>query len=76
MSETAAQLLSTLLALPPEDRELIAHRLLESLGDGPDVEEDAAFLATLNRRIEEIETGKVQGVPAEEVFRRLREKYP
>jgi putative addiction module component (TIGR02574 family) len=76
MSEIAEQLMPTLLSLPYEDRELIIHRLYESLQEAPDVEKDPAFIADLNRRIEEIKSGKVQGIPAEEVFRRLREKYP
>ncbi len=70
MSDQAERLMPTLLALPPEDRELIAERLYESLDDDPE------FLAMLNWRVEEIKSGKVKGVPADEVFRRLREKYP
>lgn len=38
--------------------------------------EDALdFDAVLQRRIEELETGKVVGIPAEEAMKRLREKY-
>ncbi len=36
---------------------------------------DAAWAEEINRRVEEMESGKVKGVPAEEVFRKLREKY-
>ncbi len=74
MSDQAERLMPTLLALPPEDRELIAERLYESLHGEQD--DDPEFLAMLNRRVEEIKSGKVKGVPADEVFRRLREKYP
>ena len=35
----------------------------------------AAWKAEIHRRIEEIKSGKVEGIPAEEVFRRMREKY-
>jgi putative addiction module component (TIGR02574 family) len=75
MSEIAEQLMPTLLALPVEEREMIADRLYESVQGRPTTEVDPAFVVMLNRRIEEIKSGKVKGVPAEEVFRRLREKY-
>ena len=55
---------------------MIAERLYESLHGPNDAEYDPAFVAELNRRIEDIQSGKVKGVPADEVFRRLREKYP
>jgi hypothetical protein len=43
--------------------------------DEDDPESVAAFVAELNRRIEEIESGRVKKIPSEEVFRKLREKY-
>ena len=72
MSETAEKLMPSLRALSPEDRAYIAHRLLETLDEE---EEDAEFVADLNRRVEEIMSGKVQGIPAEEVHRQARERY-
>ena len=72
MSETAEKLLPTLYAMSPEDRAYIAHRLLETLDED---EEDAEFVAELNRRVEEITSGKVQGILAEEAHRQLREKF-
>jgi putative addiction module component (TIGR02574 family) len=76
VSTTAEQLLPALLALPAEDRQAIVHRLIESLDPESDVEGDPEFIAVLHRRVEEIKSGKVRGVPADEVFRRLRERYP
>jgi putative addiction module component (TIGR02574 family) len=35
----------------------------------------AAWKAELLRRVEEIMSGRVVGIPAGEVFRRMREKY-
>jgi putative addiction module component (TIGR02574 family) len=76
VSANAEQLLPALLALPPADRQAIVHRLLESLGESPGVADDPDFIAMLNCRVEEIKTGKAKGIPADQVFRRLREKYP
>ena len=72
MSEAAEKLMPSLCALSPEDRAYIAHRLLETLDED---DEDAEFVADLNRRVEEIMSGKVQGIPAEEVHRQARERY-
>jgi len=36
---------------------------------------DAALDAVLRRRIAEIENGRVQGIPAEQVIREMRAKY-
>lgn len=38
-------------------------------------EESPAFIAVLKRRVAEIESGKVKGIPAEKVFKKLRKKY-
>lgn len=60
------------LALPPEARAALAGSLLESLDPEP-VEEgvEAAWSEEIKRRIEEIDTGKVEMIPYEEVRRRL-----
>lgn len=36
---------------------------------------DPQWTEEINRRVEDLRTGRVKGIPAEEVFRRLREKY-
>ena len=46
-------------------------RLAEDL-HGTDPEIEAAWKAEIDRRIEEIQTGKVQGIPADEVSARIR----
>jgi putative addiction module component (TIGR02574 family) len=46
----------------------------ETLDDPTDVK--AAWTAEIRRRAEEIVSGKMVGIPFEEVDRRLREKYP
>jgi hypothetical protein len=43
--------------------------------DEDDPESVRAMVDLLNRRIADIESGRVKGIPAEEVHRKLREKY-
>lgn len=75
MTQTAEKLKAELSMLPADDRAELAYFLLCSLdGDtAPCGEEDLD--AVLARRAEEIRSGKVVGIPAEQVFRELREKY-
>jgi len=78
LSEAAEKLIPVLDALSEKDRAGLARRLLAGL-DGP--EEDpaqvrAAWVATIRRRVEEVRSGKAIGIPAEEVDRMMREKYP
>ena len=72
MSDAATQLMPTLLALPPEVR----LELAELLQDSVPFEIDPAFDAVLDRRRREIESRQEKGIPAEEVFRRVREGRP
>ena len=76
MSALAAALKPRLDELSVEDRAEIAAYLLESLGPEVDGAEDAAFDAELERRAEEMCSGKVEGELAEDVFARLRSHRP
>jgi putative addiction module component (TIGR02574 family) len=72
MSPDVSELLKKALALPPEARAALAGSLLESLDDEPaDEGVEAAWIEEIKRRIEEIDSGKVQMIPYEEVRRRL-----
>ena len=73
ISPQAAELLDKVLALSVEDRGVIIDRLVESLDAGP-VEEgvEAAWSDEIKRRVEEIQSGKVEMISGEEVDRRLR----
>jgi putative addiction module component (TIGR02574 family) len=78
LSEAAEKLIPVLEALSEKDRAGLARRLLAGL-DGPEedpAEVRAAWKAELTRRLEEIDSGKVQPVPIEEMFRRSRERRP
>jgi putative addiction module component (TIGR02574 family) len=72
MTQEVSEILKKALALPPEARAAIAGSLLESLNDTPaDEGVEAAWSEEIKRRIEEIDSGKVQMIPYEEVRRRL-----
>lgn len=56
---------------PPEKVGELVSRLTEDV-HASDPEIEAAWKTEIDRRIEEIQSGKVQGIPAEEVFARVR----
>jgi putative addiction module component (TIGR02574 family) len=56
---------------PPEKVGELVGRLTEDL-HASDPETEAAWKTEVDRRIEEIQTGKVQGIPGEEVSARIR----
>ena len=64
------QLTAEALALPPQERLTLAHALYESV---PEEEEfDPEFIRELMRRVEEMDSGAVQGIPHEEVMEEMR----
>lgn len=76
MTATAEALLSDLLTLPEEDRLEIAERLQDSVQAGPeDTGLEDGLKATLDRRWEEIVSGKVQCIPHDQVMASLRAKH-
>ena len=78
LSEAATKLLPTLDALPESDRLGVVRHLLDGLEESSDEPEAvrAAWKAELRRRVDELRSGKVKGIPIEEMFERSREKYP
>lgn len=61
-----------LLSLAPADRARLAEVLLASLdadvAQGPSAEVEALWRAEGERRLSELRSGKVAGIPAEQVF--------
>ena len=60
------------LDLPPRSRVRFAEKIIESVDDftSPDVE--AAWSAEIGRRVKEIESGKVKGIPATQALAKAR----
>jgi putative addiction module component (TIGR02574 family) len=68
-----ADILAAALALEPSERVALSVELLESLETVEDAADDieAAWGAEIDRRVEEIDRGQAEGVPADEVFARF-----
>jgi putative addiction module component (TIGR02574 family) len=79
MTAAVEQLKTQLAELSEPERAELAHFLIVSLepdeGEDPEVVE-AAWRVEVQRRFEEMQNGKVAGIPAEEVFAELRKQFP
>jgi putative addiction module component (TIGR02574 family) len=74
MVDRNAQVLADqLLALPVPDRARLAGLLLASLEE-VDADAAEAWDAEIARRVQELESGRVQGIPAAEVFAEARRR--
>ncbi len=72
LAPQVSEVLEKALALSTQDRGLIIDRLIESLDDEPAEEGvEAAWAEEIKRRVEEIQSGKVEMIPGKEVHRRL-----
>lgn len=71
MAITVSQLFESALCLSPASRVALAEQLIGSIE--PDEELFQAQVAEAQRRDEDIESGRVQGIPGEEALRRVRE---
>ena len=76
MTQIAERLRDELLQLPSEDRAELAYCLIRSLDDDDDPDVQTAWEIELERRRREMESGASVGEPAENVFAKLRKKYP
>lgn len=72
MTDLVADLSERAKSLPPEDRARLAEELLASL-DPREEGVEAAWDAELRRRIDSIEQGTVQLIPADEAFAAVRQ---
>jgi putative addiction module component (TIGR02574 family) len=69
----AREIITAAMALPPEARAEIAERLLASLDPG-NAEVDAAWEPEIERRIQEIEDGRISMIPHEQVMIQVRNR--
>jgi putative addiction module component (TIGR02574 family) len=76
MSEIAEKLKAELLGLSSEDRAELAYCLIRSLDKEGDPDVQSAWEAELERRWQEMESGKVAGQPADKVFADARKSCP
>jgi putative addiction module component (TIGR02574 family) len=75
MNPTAEAIFVEAMKLPLPDREDLASLLLNSAEKDPAEEPlDSEWDEEIARRVEEIRSGAVKGIPAEEVHRKMRER--
>jgi len=72
MANPARRLESEALKLSPKERARLAERLISSLDDHSDPDSERLWLEEAERRLDELLSGKVAGIPADEVFRKAR----
>jgi putative addiction module component (TIGR02574 family) len=66
-------LIDEAISLPVEDRVLVVDSILRSLNP-TDAKIDREWVKVAQQRLEDLKSGKVSAVPAEEVFERVRER--
>ncbi len=74
MTATALELFTMVEALSIDEKSLLVERLLESMNP-TDKEIDDLWKIEVERRIDEVESGKVKTIPGDEVFAEIRERY-
>jgi len=72
MANLARDLESKALRLSPKERARLAQRLISSLDQELDADAERLWLDEAERRLRELESGKVTGIPAENVVRKAR----
>lgn len=75
---TREELEAQAMQLPSPERSLLVKALIASLDeeaeeDGEEVER--AWIEEVRRRVAQVQSGEVTTIPAEEVFRKLRERF-
>jgi putative addiction module component (TIGR02574 family) len=71
---TYEEIISVALALPPGARAMLAEHLLDGLNGEDQDRIDALWADEIERRIREVDEGKVTPVPGDQVMDRLRSR--
>ena len=69
------EILKGALSLPPSERAMLADDLLQSLDSPNQTQIDAAWAEEAERRMREIDEGKVEAIDGELVMQRLRARF-
>jgi putative addiction module component (TIGR02574 family) len=73
MNTNLDQLTADAMKLPLRDRVQLAQRLVSTVDDEVEADTEALWFAEAERRLEELRSGRVQGIPSDDVFRNARE---
>jgi len=72
MRNRVGELEAEMLSLPPQERARLAEKLISSSDECVDSDVEALWLEEAERRLGEMESGQVSGVPADRVFEKVR----
>ena len=72
MTSPAREVESRALRLPRRERARLAQRLIVSLDQDVNADVDKLWLQEAERRLRELKSGKVSGIPASRVVRKVR----
>jgi putative addiction module component (TIGR02574 family) len=72
MTKPAREVESKALRLSRRERARLAQRLISSLDQEVDADVEKLWLREAERRLGELKSGKVAGIPAEKVIRKAR----
>ena len=75
MSISIEQIAEAALSLPSDARALLADRLVESLDPLTDQDVRSAWASEALRRLDDLRTGRVAGVPANEALLQARLQF-
>ncbi len=73
MAAALEHILEEALALPDESKLTLAERLIESVNTHIPPEIEARQMAEVQRRVEEVQSGRVKLVPGEAALREVRD---
>jgi putative addiction module component (TIGR02574 family) len=71
-TQSADAILTAALGLPPENRAVLAEKLLESLENEGDGDIKAAWAEEAERRVRALKEGALKTIPGDEVLRSLQ----
>ena len=74
MSEDIRKIEKQAQELSPKERARLAMALIESLDQGQDEDVDELWLDEAERRLEEYRSGRIEAIPANEVFEKIEKK--
>lgn len=69
MATSYDEIIADAMKLPLKDRVRLAQQLASSLDDEVETGVEALWFAEAERRLEELRTGKVEGIDSDEAFR-------
>ena len=72
MADPASKLEAKALKLPAEQRARLAERLISSLDQQTDADCEELWIQEAERRLDELDSGRAEAIPAERVIEKAR----